>query len=361
MKKLGKVLLALVLAAAIAAALAGCGGKNTDEGGKTAKAGGSITVFNWDDYIDPAVLDIFKEQTGISVKYVIFTTVEEMYAKVTAGGGAYDVIFPSDYIIERMIKEERLLKLDKSLIPNYANISEWLQTPDYDPNAEYSIPYMWGTVGLLYNTDLVDEEITSWGSIFDPKYQNNVFMLASYRDCLGATLCYLGYDLNTRDASQLAEAKDLLIQQKKNGIVKGYLVDETKDKMIGGEAAIAMMWSGDALYAISESEGDNLVYVVPEEGSNVWVDGACIPAGSSNPMGAHAFIDFLCREEIARMNMDYIYYSTPNQAVIDHMSEEELADETLVPPQEVIDRCTFFHDVSEYIDLYESVWVEILG
>lgn len=354
-----KPLILVLVLAMLAMSMVACSGNGGESGEPAAESKGSITVFNWYDYIDEAVLSQFTKETGYDVKYVCFTTNEEMYAKLSAGGGSYDVIFPSDYIIERMIKEGGLVKLDKSLIPNFENVIEWLKTPGYDPNSEYSVPYMWGTVGILYNTDLVSEEITSWTSMFDPQYKGGVFMMDSYRDSLMAALCMLGYDMNTKDEAQLTEAKDALIQQKQNGIVKGYLVDETKDKMINGEAAMALMWSGDALYSISENEGDNLRYVVPSEGSNVWVDGMCIPAGSTNIEGAHAFINFLCGVDVARANMDYIYYSTPIQGVVDSMSEEELSNLTLNPTQDIIDRCNFFHDTSEYSEMYEEIWVEI--
>lgn len=317
----------------------------------------TITVFNWYDYIDEAVLDMFEQETGISVKYACFTTNEEMYAKLNAGAGSYDVIFPSDYIIERMIKEDALEKLNKDNMPNVSGVIDWMQTPDYDPTGEYSVAYMWGTVGILYNTTYVDEPITSWKSMFDPAYKKDVFMLDSIRDTLGITLKMLGYSMNTKDPDQLEEAKNALIQQKADGIVKGYLVDETKDKMIAGEAAMALMWSGDALYAMEGSE--DLAYVVPEEGSNVWVDGMCIPKGSQHKEAAEKFIDFLCRPDIARMNMDYIYYSTPIQQVVDEMDEEEKNNTTLNPPADVVERCEFFHDISEDMEMYDRIWLEI--
>ena len=218
---------------------------------------------------------------------------------------------------------------------------------------------MWGTVGILYNTNLVDEEITSWKQIFDPKYQNGVYMLNSVRDTLGVTLKMLGYSMNTREEEALNAAKDALIQQKADGIVAGYMVDEVKDKMIAGEGAMAVMWSGDAAYSIYESEGDYLKYVVPEEGSNVWVDAMCIPKDSKNIGAAQAFIDFMCDPEIAYLNQQYIYYCTPIEAAKNMMTEEELAAEELNPSDESVGRCEFFHDISEYADLYEEIWMEI--
>ena len=325
--------------------------------GAGALAEGSITVFNWYDYIDEAVISMFQQETGIEVKYANFTTNEEMYAKLSSGAGEYDVIFPSDYIIERMIKDDMLEKLDMSKIPNAAGVSDWLKKPSYDPEGAYSIPYMWGTVGLLYNTAEMSEPIDSWAPIFDPANQKSVFMLDSIRDSLGLALKYLGYSMNTSDQAALDAAKALLIKQKADNIVKGYLVDEVKDKMVAGEAPMAVVWSGDALYAMSQSE--DLQYVVPKEGSNVWVDGMCIPKGSKNKELAEQFINFMCRPDIARMNMEYIYYSTPIQAVIDGMDEEEKGNETLNPPQDVIDRCEFFHDISADMAKYDQIWMEI--
>ncbi len=319
----------------------------------------TLTVFNWYDYIDESVISDFEQETGHTVKYANFTTNEEMYAKLSAGAGTYDVIFPSDYIIERMIREGGLEKLDILKMPNAAGVIPTFINPSYDPTGEYSVPYMWGTVGILYNTEYVDEDIVSWHSLFDPAYKKDVFMLDSIRDALGVTLKMLGYSMNTKDPAQLDEAKQALIKQKADGIVKGYLVDETKDKMIAGEAAMALMWSGDALYAMSENE--SLRFVVPEEGSNVWVDGMCIPKGSQNVDAAMEFIDFMCREDVARRNMDYIYYSTPIQAVVDNMSDEEKANETLNPTQAVVDRCEFFADISADMEMYDKIWMEIRG
>ena len=323
----------------------------------TSLAAETIVVYNWYDYIDESVISDFEAETGIDVKYANFTTNEEMYAKLSAGAGDYDVIFPSDYIIERLIAEDALHVLDLDAMPNVRGLVEWLKQPPYDPTGEYSVAYMWGTVGVLFNPDLMDEEVTSWASIFDPQYRKGVFMLDSIRDTLGITLKFLGYSLNTREIDELYAARDVLIQQKADGIVKGYLVDEIKDKMVAGEAPMAVIWSGDALYAMSEAE--QLEYVVPIEGSNVWVDGMCIPKTSRNVEAAQRFIDFLCRPDIARRNMEYIYYSTPIQAVIDGMDDEERGNLTLNPTQDIIDRCEFMHDISDYMELYNRIWNEI--
>ena len=314
-------------------------------------------MFNWFDYIDEDVIKMFEQETGIKVNYTNFTTNEEMFAKLEKGSGSYDVIFPSDYIIERMIKEDMLAELDLSKMPNVANLVDWCKKPDYDPDCKYSVAYMWGTVGILYNTEKVDGEVTSWSSLFDPAYERGVFMLDSIRDSFCVGLKYLGYSLNTQEEEALSAVKDLLLKQKEDGIVAGYLVDETKDKMIAGEAAMAVMWSGDALYAMEGN--DKLAYVVPEEGSNVWIDGMCIPKSSKNQEAAMKFIDFMCRPDIAEMNQDYIYYSSPVQQVIDGYTDEEKAEEALNPSQEKLDKCEFFHDISDNMSLYDKIWMEI--
>ena len=320
-------------------------------------AGTTLTVYNWYDYIDPAVLTMFEEQTGMRIEYANFTQNEDMYARLSAGAGSYDVIFPSEYMIERLIKEDRLEELNLDNIPNIANVLDSLRDPSYDPGNAHSVPYMWGTLGILYNTDLVDGEITSWQSLFDDKYAGSIFMMNSLRDTIGLGLKALGYSMNTRDESELAVAGELLVDQKMRHLVSGNFVDETKDKMVAGEAALAVIYSGDALYAMEKA--DNLAYVVPEEGSNIWVDGMCIPKGSKNKEAAECFINFMCDPEIARMNMEYIYYSSPIKQVVEGLSEEEAANSALNPSEEVIARCEYYNDISDAMDLYENIWMEI--
>ena len=370
MKKIALLLcLALMLGA-----LTGCGSKTAEESAapaadkaetvetaettqEKAKSDVELTVFNWYDYIDPAVIDMFEEETGVTVKYVNFTTNEEMYTKIEAGAGTYDVLFPSEYMIERMIKNDMLAELDLSKMPNTENLIASMRDPSYDPGNKYSIAYMWGTLGILYNTEMVPEGVTSWASLFDSKYAGNVIMMNSMRDTLGLALKYQGHSMNTRDEAELSAARDILIKQKQDKIESGYLLDETKDKMVGNEAAMAVIYSGDAQYAIEKNE--NLVYVIPEEGSNIWVDGMCIPKGSKNVEAARMFIDFMCRDDVAAMNFDYIYYCSPIQSVVDGLDEEEAGMNTINPTEDETARCEFFNDVEDCMDLYESVWMEI--
>ncbi len=322
-----------------------------------ALAAEEVNVFNWEDYICDDAIKLFETETGIKVNYMRFTTNEDMLVQVRADPTNYDVIFPSDYIIERLISEDLLEELDFANIPNADLTLDWLETPSYDPEMKYSVPYMWGTVGILYNTTMVKEPITSWTAMWDEDYKDNVFMMDSIRDTIGVTLKMLGYSMNTRETDALNAVKDKLSEPKKLGIVKAYQVDETKDKMIAGEAVMGLMWSGDAAYAIGYNE--DLAYVVPDEGSNVWVDAMCVPKGAKNKTNAEKFIDFMCRPDIALMNFEEICYCTPNTGAIALVDEETRADETLFPPQEVVYRCEFFNDISQDIQLYNRIWLAI--
>ena len=296
-----------------------------------------VNVYNWEDYIAPEVLTLFTEETGIKVNYMCFTTNEDMIVQVEANPGAFDVCFPSDYIIERMIAKDLLAEINYDNVPNFEQIIDKLRNPDYDPENKYSVPYMWGTVGILYNKDMIPD---------------------SQRDTIGLALKKLGYSMNSREVPELMAAKDKLIEQKQSGVVKAYQVDETKDKMVAGEAALALMWSGDAQYAIDLN--DHLDYFVPSEGSNIWVDGAVILKSARNKENAEKFINFLCRPDIAQMNCEYIWYSSPNKGAIELMGEEYENNHVLNPSQEVQDRCEFFHDIDDtFRKIYENLWMEI--
>ena len=316
-----------------------------------------VNVYNWEDYISQDALELFTEETGITVNMMNFTTNEDMMVQVRNSPASFDVVFPSDYCVERLVAEGLLEEIDFLRVPNLRYIDHNLMNPAYDKENRFSVPYMWGTVGILYNTEMVDEPVTSWSTLFDPKYQNNVFMMDSIRDTMGIALKYLGFSMNTRDPFEMDAAKNALIQQKRDGIVKAYQVDETKDKMVAGEAALALVWSGDAQYAIDLNE--DLAYVVPSEGSNIWVDAMVIPKGARNKANAELFIDFMCRPDVAQMNCEEIWYSTPNVEAVELMGEDYIDNLTMNPTQEIIDRCEFFSDIEDVIAIYNAMWLEI--
>ena len=320
-----------------------------------ASAAEEITVYNWYDYINPDVFDLFTQETGIKVNPVYFTTNEEMIVQVEASPGAFDVCFPSEYMVERMLAKGLLAEINYDNIPNAKYLLDSLRNPSYDPNNAHSVPYMWGTVGILYNTKMVQEPVDSWGILWDSKYVSNVFMMDSIRDSMGITLKFLGHSMNTRDFLALEMAKTKLIEQKQAGIVKAYQVDETKDKMVAGEGALALMWSGDAQYAIDLNE--ELAFAVPKEGSNIWVDPMVIPKDARNKENAEAFINFLCRPDIAQMNCDYIRYSSPNSGAIELMGEEYINNTVMNPSAETVANCEFFNDIEEsFLTIYAKAF-----
>ena len=318
----------------------------------------SISVYNWGDYIEPEVLELFEQETGIEVIYETYETNEDMYAKIAMGGSSYDVIFPSDYMVERMIGEGLLQKINWDNIPNVKNIDPRFMNESYDPESAYSVPYTWGTMGILYNTAMVEEAPTSWQTLMDETYTMDMLMLNSPRDTLGIALIMCGHDINSTDPADLEDAKNLLIEQKP--MVLAYVVDEVKDKMIAGEASVALVWSGDATYCMDES--DELDYVVPQEGSNIVFDAICIPANARNVEGAEKFIDFLCRADIAAMNYEYVGYAIPNTAAIELLGAEEYnASPVNNPPQEVLDKCKVFEYLGDDTKLYDQIWTEIIS
>lgn len=320
--------------------------------------GETISVYNWGDYIDPVVIDVFEAETGIRVIYETFETNEDMYAKIAMGGSAYDVIIPSDYMVERMIREELLQKIDWTHVPNVANIDPRFMNESYDPEAAYSVPYTWGTMGILYNRETVLEKPTSWDVLLDDAYAMDLFMLNSPRDTLGIALVMNGFDLNSTNPDELAVAKAMLIEQKP--IVLAYVVDEVKDKMISGEASVAMVWSGDATYCMSES--DELDYVLPPEGSNIFYDAMCIPHNARNVSGAEKFIDFMCRADVAAMNYQYVGYAIPNSAAVELIGAEEYnASPVNNPPQDALDRCEVFKYLGDEQKIYDQVWTEVIS
>lgn len=313
-----------------------------------------LNVYNWGDYIDEAVLTKFTEETGIKVNYETFATNEDMYTKVSKGSTNYDLAFPSDYMIEKMIDNDIIQKINFENIPNYKNIDERFKNLEYDANNEYSVPYMWGTVGIVYNKTMVDDTVDSWDILWNEKYKNDIFMLDSQRDSIGITLKKLGYSLNTRHISELEAARDELKKQKP--LVLAYVGDNVKDSMISGEAALSVMWSGDAIYC--QSQNPDLEYSIPKEGSNYWFDGVVILKDAPHKEEAEKFIDFLCREDIALMNTEYIGYSTPNKAAFDLLDEETKSNPTYSPSNEALSNCEIFYDLGDFVKEYDRVWTE---
>ncbi len=350
LKKLKKFVALLSSLILISSSFVGC--KNNEDNGKR-----TLNVFNYGDYINEDLIDKFEEETGIDVVYDTYESNEIMYQKVKNSPGTYDLIFPSDYMVEKMLKEDMLEKIDFTNIPNYSNIGEDFKNLPYDPNNEYSVPYMWGTIGIIYDADKVTEEVDSWDILWDSKYKGEIFMFDSIRDTLAISLARLGYSINSIDKEELDEAANELIKQKP--LIQSYVMDEVKDKMINGEAIFATVYSGDAIFIQEEASDLNLQYVVPKEGSNKWFDVMVIPKGAKHKTEAEEFINFLCDPENAKENVEYIGYATPNTAAYELLDIETQEDETVYPPEEVLDKCEIFKDLGNNIKLYDDAWLKV--
>lgn len=318
-----------------------------------------IYVYNWGEYIDPDVIELFEDETGIKVHYEEFETNEEMYTIIASGARQYDVICPSDYMIEKMIEHNLLAEINYDNIPNIIHIGEqYLKSAEgFDPDNRYSVPYCWGTVGIMYNKKMVKEPVTSWSILFDEKYKKQILMQNSVRDAYCVALSYLGYSINTLDEKELSKATELLIQQKP--LVQAYVVDQVRDKMIRNSAALGVIYSGEAIYM--QRENPDLEYVIPEEGSNVWIDGWVIPSDCRNKEGAEAWINFMCAPEIALLNFDYITYSTPNDSARELIEDEEIRNSQIAFPEEaVLNRCAVYNYLGSDGDmLYDKYWTKV--
>ena len=314
-----------------------------------------LNIYNVGDYIDLEVLDIFEqEHPDIKINYETFATNEEMYVKVANGSSAYDVIVPSDYMVERLIEEDLLLEIDKNNIPNFEHVGKQYLDQPYDIGNKYSVPYMWGTMGILYNTTMVNEPVTSWDILWDEKYKGQVLMLDSERDAVAITMKMLGFSMNSKNDEELEKAKNALVEQK--DIVLAYCGDEVKDKMIDGEGAMTIAWSGDAFFCAEENP--DLAYAVPDEGTNLWFDSMVIPKTSKNKKEAEMFIDFMCRPDIALMNTDYIGYSTANETARWELDEEDATHPLKYPDLDVGDFYEVFVYDKELTRKISDLWLE---
>lgn len=348
-RKLAVLLILLVV-------LSGCGKDTKESNPEKPYEGVTINVYNWGDYIAEDTLERFTEETGIKVTYEMFDSNEIMYAKYKSGAVNYDVLIPSDYMIEKLINEDELAKLDFDNIPNAKYIDPEFKGKAYDPNDAYSVPYMWGTVGILYNTTMVSEAVDSWDVLWDPTYDGQIIMQNSVRDAFMVALKKLGYSLNSMDKGEVDEAYELLKEQ--SSLVQAYVIDEVKDKMIGNEGALAVIYSGEALLTMEENE--DLVFVNPIEGTNLWFDSMVIPKSSKNQGAAEAFINFMCQPEIAFNNCDYIGYATPHSEAKAMLDEAVRNDPAVYPSDDVLNQCEVFIDLgNEMTEYYNEKWNEL--
>lgn len=344
-----KKLVSLILTLCMVLALTSCGGKTEDKG--------EVNVCNWGDYIDEETVEAFEEETGIKVNYSTYSDNESLYSTLKSGSTSYDVICPSDYMIARMISEDMLEELDTANIPNLSHLDEeFTHGMEYDPEGTYSVPYLWGVVGLIYNTTMLDEAPDSWETLWDESLAGQILMFDNSRDAIGIALKALGYSYNTTNADEITAAVDKLIEQKP--LVQAYVMDQIFDKLEAGEAAVGPYYAGDAVVMMEENE--DLACIYPKEGSNYYVDAWCVPKGASNKENAEAFINFMCRPESMAANSTYNTYAPPSSEAREILEDELAENELLYAPADIRAKCeTYINLPQETLDLYDAQWIRL--
>ena len=339
-------------------------GAESGEDTAAPSTGVTINVYNWGEYISngtDGTLDVneeFTRRTGIKVNYTTFATNEELYAKLAIGGSDYDVIIPSDYMVAKLIRNDMLEKLDFHNIPNFSLIDEEFRNPQYDPTNEYSVPYTWGTVCIVYNTTMVDEGDLSqgWGILWDEQYANNILMFNNSRDAFAIACKMLGRSLNPQSLSDVEDAAQKLKEQK--GVVQSYVMDEVFDKMSGGEAALAPYYTGDGMTMMEDNP--DLAIFLPAEGTNRFVDAMCIPKGARHKEAAEMFINFMCETEVALANAEYICYSSPQTEVRGLLPPELAESELMYPSEEYLALCeTMLVLPTDINDAMSKAWSDV--
>ena len=375
-----KKALALTCAMTMAASLflTGCGGSDyttmsgngSDNNSGSSNGSGKrvVNVCSWGEYIDEDLIYKFEDETGIKVNYQTAESNEALYSLLKTGAGDYDVIVPSDYMIARLIDEDMLAELNYDNIPNYEKIGEQYKSLSFDPENKYTVPYTWGTLGIIYNSTMVDGDIDSWDAMFDEKYAGNVLMIRNSRDALAAALLDLGYDINTTDEAQIREAYELLADAKSKGVYQSFVMDEVFGKMEGGNAAIAMYYAGDYLTMLDNNP--DLKFVVPKEGSNWFVDAMCVLKSSQHKAEAYEWINFIASTDSNLANMDYIWYASPNaEALAEYPAyyeeqygeplDEEIYNIMAIPDEER-ERCEIYVNLpQETLKFYDKLWTQL--
>ena len=336
------------------------GGETSDRCGDTSQLADEIFLYTWVEYIDPELKTQFEEECGVTVTETNFDSNETLLATLQAGGADYDLVVPSDYMVQIMVYEGMQMELDYNVITNMQHMEELNVNQYFDPEQKYTVPYFWGTSGFAVDTNVVTDYTSSWEMMFDPDspYCGQISMLDDERETIGAALMYLGYSINDTDPEHLEEAKNLLIEQ--SACVRAYDSQTNDDLLISGETVLAHIWTGDAILAgLPDSGGrEGIVYVIPEEGCTIWQDNLAIPVGAPNAYTAMVFMNYLNIPEIAAQNAEWVGYGTPNAAAKDFIDPDILADEGIYPPEEVSSRLQWIEDVGDALQLYDRIWTE---
>ena len=353
MKKIQSLLIGIILVILVLIFGAHELDKSTGMAGAT-----TLNIYNWGDYIDPDLLKQFEKEYGYKVNYETFDSNEAMFTKIAQGGMSYDITIPSEYMIQKMKEENLLIPIDHSKIKGLNNIDSRFLNLSFDKNNKYSIPYFWGTLGIVYNDKFVDgKDIQSWDDLWRPELRNNVMLIDGAREVIGLGLNSLGYSLNSKNDSQLQEAVNKLRKITPN--VKAIVADEIKMYMANEESAVAVTFSGEAADMMYENE--HLHYVIPKEGSNLWIDSWVIPKNAQHKENAEKFINFLCRPDIAKMNFDYITYSTPNTGARELIEDPAIRNSKIAfpEPEDLVNCETFRFLGDKYDAIYNQLWREV--
>jgi spermidine/putrescine transport system substrate-binding protein len=319
-----------------------------------------VNVYNWDTYIGTDTLAEFTDATGIEVRYDLYASSDELFGKLREGNPGYDVIFPSNNYLERMVAGDMLIPLDHALIPNLKNIAPAFANPSYDPGLKYGAPYTYSLLAIGYRKSAVENPPTSWAAVFGPDAPKGRVSLPNETDLVRAALKYLGKSLNTEDPADLKAAEGLLLEVKKRGVVKMFAPDTGQDLLLSGEVDLAVDWMGDFRQVMAED--DDLDFVVPSEGTVLGIDCMCIPKGAPHPNNAHAFIDFVLRPEVHAAIAEEIQYAIPNQAAVALLPEEDRDDPQVYPPEDVLAKSEIPAYKGEAAEkMYEDVLTRVLA
>jgi len=358
------ILTALVLAACqpapSAATEPATGGEVSERCGDKSKLADEIFFYTWVEYIDPAIKESFEAECGVKVTETNFASNEELLATLQAGGANYDIVVPSDYMVQTMIAEGMLMELDFSIITNIHHMDPLNVNQYFDPEQKYTVPWFWGTSGFAVDTNVVTDYTSSWSMMFDPAspYCGKISMLDDTRETLGAALMYLGYSINDVDPAHLEEAKNLLIAQ--SDCIKAYDSQNNDDLIISGETVLGHIWTGDAILAGLPDYGgrEGIVYVIPQEGCTIWQDNMAVPVGAPNAYTAMVFMNYTQFPETAAQNAEFVGYGMPNAAAKEFIDPEMLANEGIYPSAEVAESLQWIEDVGDAVELYDRIWTE---
>lgn len=317
-----------------------------------------VVVYNAGEYMDMDLIAQFEEDTGIDVIYELFQSDEEMFVKLTQSANNYDVVVPMDYMVEKLIKYDMLEEIDYNNVPNYKYIMDEYKGLPFDPENKYTVPYFTSSFGIAYNTDLVDEPITKWADLWDPKYAGEIIMYDLPRLSMSVALQKLGYSINTTNMDEIEEATQELMKQKP--LVYAYLTDEARDVVVQGDAAMTVMYSGDAL--LMSDENENIEYIIPEEGGNRQIDSFCIPKGARNKKNAEIFINYFTDPEVSAANAEWMYgFTSPVEGVREMLSDEIANSYEAYPDPETLPPIEMFKDLEDFMEVYNDAWVRVLA